>query len=147
MDCLFCKIVAGEIPSHKVYEDEATLAFLDIMPASRGHTLVVPKTHASGLMDITPESLATTVVFAQGVARLLRMKLRPDGMNMIQNDGAAAGQSVLHYHVHLVPRWEGDGVALNRPGSTDHTALAALAAGLWVWLIRVLRGREFVTHG
>lgn len=130
MDCLFCKIVAGEIPSHKVYEDETTLAFLDIMPASRGHTLIVPKIHASGLAEITPESLATTVVVAQGVARLLRMRLRPDGMNMIQNDGAAAGQSVLHYHVHLVPRWEGDGASLHRPGQTDHTALAALAAEL-----------------
>src|SRR5688500_15875962 len=108
MDCLFCKIVAGEIPSHKVYEDDSCLAFLDIMPASRGHTLVVPRTHASGLEEIAPESLATTVLFAQGVARLLRTILRPDGMNMIQNDGAAAGQSVLHYHLHLVPRWEGD---------------------------------------
>ncbi len=130
MDCIFCKIVAGEIPAHKVYEDESSLAFLDIMPSSRGHTLVIPKRHAAGLDDISPESLATTVLTAQTVARILRSKLQPDGMNMIQNDGAAAGQAVFHYHLHLLPRWEGDGAALHRRGETDHAQLAALAAEL-----------------
>ena len=130
MDCLFCKIVAGEIPSHTVYEDENSLAFLDILPASRGHTLVIPKTHASGLVEITPESLATTVQAAQLVARLLRKHLGPDGINMIQNDGAAAGQEIFHYHLHLLPRWAGDGASLHRRGSTDHAVLAALAAEL-----------------
>ena len=130
MDCLFCKIVAGDIPSHKVYEDEQSLAFLDIMPAARGHTLVIPKTHAAGLMEITPESLAATVRCAQTVARLLRTRLGPDGINMIQNDGAAAGQEIFHYHLHLLPRWEGDGASLRRRGATDHAALAALAAEL-----------------
>jgi histidine triad (HIT) family protein len=130
MDCLFCRIIAGDIPSHKVYEDERSLAFLDILPASRGHTLVIPKTHAAGLMDITPESLAATVVCAQQVARLLRTKLAPDGLNMIQNDGAAAGQEIFHYHLHLLPRWEADGASLRRRGATDHAVLAALAAEL-----------------
>jgi histidine triad (HIT) family protein len=90
MDCIFCDIVAGNIPSHKVYEDEHVLAFLDIMPASKGHTLVIPKTHAAGLDDIAPDVLAQTVTGAQTVARILRSKLESDGLNMIQNDGAAA---------------------------------------------------------
>jgi histidine triad (HIT) family protein len=130
MDCLFCKIVAGEIPSHKVYEDETSLAFLDILPASRGHTLVIPKAHAAGLEEISPEALSATVLCAQQVAGLLRERLGPHGINMIQNDGAAAGQEIFHYHLHLLPRWEGDGVSLGRRGPTDHGALAALAAML-----------------
>jgi histidine triad (HIT) family protein len=130
MNCLFCKIVAGEIPAYKVYEDETCLAFLDILPANRGHTLVIPKEHAAGLAEITPDSLAATVICAQGVARLLRMQLRPDGINMIQNDGAAAGQEIFHYHLHLLPRWEADGASLRKRGATDHAALAALAAEL-----------------
>lgn len=130
MDCIFCDIVAGKIPSHKVYEDEHVLAFLDIMPASKGHTLVIPKTHAAGLDDIAPDVLAQTILGAQTVARTLRTKLGPDGLNMIQNDGAAAGQEVFHYHLHLLPRWRDDRTALGRRGKTDHDALAALAASL-----------------
>jgi histidine triad (HIT) family protein len=130
MDCLFCKIVAGEIPSHQVYEDEACVAFLDIQPSSRGHTLVVPRVHAAGFIEIAPEVLAATMLSAQRVAHLLRMKLKPDGMNVIQNNGAAAGQTIFHYHVHLLPRWAGDSASLHRPGRTDHAALAALAAEL-----------------
>jgi histidine triad (HIT) family protein len=133
MDCIFCDIVAGNIPSHKVYEDEHVLAFLDIMPASKGHTLVIPKTHAAGLDDIAPDVLAQTVTGAQTVARILRSKLESDGLNMIQNDGAAAGQEVFHYHLHLLPRWRDDRAALGRRGATDHDALAALAASLRAW--------------
>jgi histidine triad (HIT) family protein len=130
MDCIFCRIIAGTIPAHKVYEDEHVLAFLDILPAARGHTLVIPKTHAAGLEDIAPDVLAQTIVGAQTVAHILRSKLEPDGLNMMQNNGAAAGQEVFHYHLHLVPRWHDDRVALHRRGKTDHGALAALAASL-----------------
>jgi len=112
MSCIFCKIVAGEIPSHKVYEDDQTLAFLDILPASRGHTLVIPKEHAESLFDITPETLAAVMASAQTVARILRSKLRTDGMNMFQNNGAAAGQEVFHFHLHLLPRWRGEAASL-----------------------------------
>ena len=129
-DCIFCKIVAGEIPAHKVYEDERTLAFLDILPASRGHTLIIPKEHAADLEAISPESLCATMRGVQQVDRLLRAKLRPDGMNLFQNNGAAAGQMVFHFHVHLVPRWEGVPASLGRRGETDHPALAELAAEL-----------------
>lgn len=130
MACIFCDIVAGTIPSHKVYEDEHVLAFLDIRPAARGHTLVIPRTHAAGLEDIPPDVLAQTVKGAQTVARILRARLEPDGLNMIQNDGAAAGQEVFHYHLHLLPQWEGERAVLSRRGATDHGALAALAASL-----------------
>ncbi len=130
MDCLFCKIVAGEIPAHMVYEDERSLAFLDIRPASRGHTLVIPRQHAATIADISPESLAATMVSAQAVARVLRSKLKPDGMNVFQNNGTAAGQEIFHYHLHLVPRWEGVPASLGRRSETDHAALAALAAEL-----------------
>lgn len=130
MSCIFCKIVAGEIPAHNVYEDDNALAFLDILPASRGHTLVIPKQHAESLFDISPASLAAVTAAAQTVARILRQKLAADGMNVFQNNGAAAGQDVFHYHVHLLPRWEGQPASLGRRGATDHRALGELAAEL-----------------
>ncbi len=130
MDCIFCDIIAGKIPCYKVYEDDHILAFLDIMPAARGHTLVIPKSHAAGLEDISPDVLAQTVRGAQTVAHILRSKLEPDGINMVQNNGAAAGQAVFHYHLHLMPRWYDDHVNLQGRGATDHDALAALAQTL-----------------
>ena len=130
MDCIFCKIVAGQMPAHKVYEDEHTLAFLDILPASRGHTLVIPKEHAVDIYEISPETLAATTIGAQTVAHMLRSKLKPDGLNVFQNNGPAAGQVIFHYHLHLVPRWEGVPASLHRRDKTDHAALAALAAEL-----------------
>ena len=130
MDCIFCKIVAGEIPAHKVYEDDNSLAFLDIRPASRGHTLVIPKQHAVDIYDISSDSLAATTASAQRVAHVLRSKLNPDGLNVFQNNGAAAGQEIFHFHLHLLPRWEGEPATLGRRGQTDHAALGALAAEL-----------------
>jgi histidine triad (HIT) family protein len=130
MDCLFCKIIAGEIPAHKVYENENSFAFLDIRPASRGHTLVVPREHSRDLYEIGVESLGSTLASVQSVAHILRSKLRPDGLSVYQNNGEAAGQTIFHFHVHLVPRWEGVQASLHRPGETDHGALAALAEEL-----------------
>lgn len=130
MDCLFCRIVAGEIPAHRVYEDATTLAFLDIMPLGRGHTLVIPKEHAADIYNISAPLLAGTMATAQAVARMLRAKLEPDGMNVFQNNGAAAGQEIFHFHLHLVPRWSGDGMKPRQRGATDHAALGALAAEL-----------------
>lgn len=131
MDCIFCRIVAGTIPAHMVYEDDEVVAFLDILPATRGHTLVIPRNHAPDLETMEPDDLATVARATQVVARLLRTKLQSDGLNVQQNNGAAAGQEVFHYHVHLLPRWNGDGGArLSRRGATDHAALAELAAQL-----------------
>jgi histidine triad (HIT) family protein len=131
MDCIFCRIIAGEIPSHKVYEDDATLAFLDINPASRGHVLVIPKQHAADLFSLSPDALAATAKTTQTVARLLQRGVRPEGINILQNNGPAAGQVVFHYHVHLIPRWSGDrALSMWKPGATDHAAFATLATQL-----------------
>jgi histidine triad (HIT) family protein len=131
MDCIFCRIIAGEIPSHKVYEDDATLAFLDINPASRGHALVIPKEHAADLFSLSPDALAATARTTQIVARLLQRGVQPEGINILQNNGPAAGQVVFHYHVHLIPRWSGDrALSMWKPGATDHGAFATLASKL-----------------
>lgn len=131
MDCIFCRIVAGEIPSHKVYEDDHTLAFLDINPATRGHTLVIPKQHAADIFDIPSEAISAVSRTVQRVARIMRSTLRPDGVNTVQNNGPAAGQVVMHYHMHVIPRWDGDrALGMWRPGTTDHAAFSALAAEL-----------------
>lgn len=131
MDCIFCRIIAGEIPSHKVYEDDATLAFLDINPASHGHALVIPKEHAADLFSLSSDALAATAKTTQTVARLLQRGVRPEGINILQNNGPASGQVVFHYHVHLIPRWSGDrALSMWKPGATDHAAFATLAAQL-----------------
>ncbi len=131
MDCIFCRIVAGEIPSHTVYEDDMTLAFLDIHPAARGHTLVIPKQHVADLLSADPLDLEATVRGSQVVARILHKHLQADGINVVQNNGTAAGQDVFHYHVHLIPRWTGDQAIRSWwPGETDHAALGSLAAEL-----------------
>ncbi|MBV9789880.1 MAG: HIT family protein [Chloroflexi bacterium] len=131
MDCIFCRIIAGDIPSHKVYEDDATLAFLDINPASQGHAVVIPKEHAADLFSLSPDALAATAKATQTVARLLQRGVHPEGINILQNNGPSAGQSVFHYHVHVIPRWSGDrALGMWKPGATDHAAFATLAAQL-----------------
>jgi histidine triad (HIT) family protein len=131
MDCIFCKIIAGEIPSHKVYEDDAALAFLDINPAQRGHTLVIPKQHAADLLAMPVDALQAVARATQHVAQQLQHVVQPDGVNVVQSNGAAAGQTVFHYHVHLIPRFTNDhALRLWQPGATDHAALGALAAEL-----------------
>ncbi len=108
MDCLFCRIAAGELPCHKVAEDEHTLAFLDINPATRGHTLVIPKNHGTNVLDTAPDDLAAVARMVQKVAQQVEHALHPDGINIVQNNRPAAGQVVMHYHVHIIPRQQGD---------------------------------------
>lgn len=110
MASLFAKIASGEIPAIILYEDSHTLAFLDIGPASRGHTLVIPRDEYADLYAMPPELLAAVMATVQRVATALRDTLAPDGLNVVQNNGVAAGQTVFHYHVHLIPRWAGDDV-------------------------------------
>lgn len=105
MNCIFCAIAAGEIPSFKVYEDELVLAYLDINPFTRGHTLVIPKVHSSGLLDTSDETLAAIIVRVKKIAAHLKEKLGADGFNILQNNGEAAGQTVHHLHFHIVPRY------------------------------------------
>lgn len=112
-DTIFGKIIRGEIPCVKVYEDDRTLCFMDIMPASKGHCLVVPKKAAADIFEIEPDELANVVQVAQKVAKAIDKALAPDGLNIIQNSRPASGQTVFHLHMHIVPRWEGDGVKLN----------------------------------
>ena len=108
-DCVFCMIRDGKIPSAKVYDDERTLAFMDINPLTRGHCLVTTKTHAATLYDVEPEDLKAAIATAKKIAGAIRKALNPDGLNMLQANGAAAFQSVPHFHLHLIPRWAGDG--------------------------------------
>jgi histidine triad (HIT) family protein len=108
MASIFSRIVSGDMPAATVYEDDHTLAFLDIRPAARGHTLVICKEEYADLLDTPPELLAAVAQTTQRVASAIKAALHPDGFNIVQNNGTAAGQVIFHYHVHIIPRWEGD---------------------------------------
>ena len=126
-DCIFCAIAEGEIPSFKVYEDDMVLAYLDINPFAKGHTLVIPKAHAAGLLDADDKMLSELVLRVKKVAAHIKEKLGCDGFNILQNNGEAAGQTVRHVHFHIVPRYGKDALQFaNQPGDMAH--LKALAA-------------------
>jgi histidine triad (HIT) family protein len=108
-DCVFCKIRDGQIPSFKIYEDERIMTFMDINPLNSGHCLVTPKAHAPTIWDTDVEDLKAAIAVAKKVAAAIRAALRPDGLNILQANGAAAFQSVPHFHLHLIPRWTNDG--------------------------------------
>jgi histidine triad (HIT) family protein len=112
MDCIFCKIVAGELPSKKVYEDEKTLAFLDIHPVNAGHTLVVPKAHAKNIFEISGEDWAAVQETARTLSHKIETAVGADGINLAMNNREHAGQVVDHAHVHIIPRFKGDGFKL-----------------------------------
>lgn len=129
MASVFSRIVSGELPATKVYEDEHTLAFMDINPASPGHTLIICKQEYPRLLDVPPALVAAVAQTTQRVARAIMAALQPEGFNVLQNDGAAAGQVVFHYHVHIIPRWQGDrAVHFPKSEAADPTKLAELAA-------------------
>ena len=128
-NCIFCKIVAGAIPSFKLYEDKATLAFLDINPVNAGHALVVPKTHASNLFESAEKDLAAVMATVRRVATAIDNTVKPYGLNLLQANGAGAAQSVFHFHMHIIPRVRNDDLKMNwglKPG--DKAALQDLAA-------------------
>jgi histidine triad (HIT) family protein len=104
---IFAKILRGEIPCVKVYEDDKTLAFMDVMPEAEGHVLVVPKEPAENILDLSPEGMAAMMATTQKIAKAVDKALQPDGILLKQYNRAAAGQSVFHVHFHIVPRWEG----------------------------------------
>jgi histidine triad (HIT) family protein len=108
-DCVFCKIIEGQLPSMKIDEDDSTLTFMDIHPLSSGHCLVVPKHHAATIFEADVRDLEAAMVTAKRVAVAIQEALRPDGLNLLQANGAAAFQSVPHFHLHLIPRWANDG--------------------------------------
>jgi histidine triad (HIT) family protein len=111
-DCIFCKIVAGEIPASIVDEDERTIAFMDIAPATRGHALVIPRAHSSDLLSIESEDLAAVALTAQRLARRASERLGAEGVNLLNSCGRTAWQTVFHFHVHVIPRYAGDPLKL-----------------------------------
>jgi histidine triad (HIT) family protein len=130
-NCIFCKIVAGELPSRIVDEDERTIAFMDIAPATRGHALVIPRAHSADLMAIEPEDLAATIAAAQRLAKRVSARLGADGVNLLNACGAAAWQTVFHFHIHVIPRYADDPLRLPWvPAQGDPEAIAAAAQEL-----------------
>jgi histidine triad (HIT) family protein len=126
--CIFCKIVRGEIPAIKVHEDAQTLTFMDVRPASPGHTLVISKAHAPNLLEIAEADLLAVASTVQRVARAVQKALSPDGIRIGQFNGAAAGQTVLHYHVHIVPMREGQKAGAHGREPANPEQLKVLAA-------------------
>lgn len=118
-NCIFCKILAGEIPSTVVYEDEDCKAILDVSPAVRGHVLILPKNHATNIFELPDETASKLFVVAKKIAKALKETYQCDGVNILQNNGEAAGQSVFHLHIHVIPRFVGDTEKINigwKPG-------------------------------
>lgn len=129
-DCVFCKIIAGEVPGQVVAEDERTVSFMDINPATRGHALVVPRRHVGSLLEVGGEDLAAVALAAQRLAGRARDRLHADGVNLLNSCGRAAWQTVFHFHVHVIPRYEGDPLRLPWDpalGSSEEIAAAAEA--------------------
>jgi histidine triad (HIT) family protein len=127
-DCIFCKIVAGELPATIVDEDERTISFMDISPATRGHALVIPRAHSADLLSVEPEDLDAVAVASRRLAERATEKLAADGVNLINSCGSAAWQTVFHYHVHVIPRYQGDPLRLPwvpAPGDPEEIAAAA----------------------
>jgi histidine triad (HIT) family protein len=127
-DCVFCKIIAGELPGEIVAEDERTVSLMDISPATRGHALVVPRVHVTDLLEIGGEDLAAVALAAQRLAARARDRLHADGVNLLNSCGTAAWQTVFHFHVHVIPRYAGDPLRLPwtpAPGSPEEIASAA----------------------
>ena len=130
-DCIFCKIVAGELPAAVVGSDERVLAFLDINPATRGHTLVIPRAHVEDIHGIDSEDLAAATALAQRIAGRVRERLGADGVNLLHSSGSAAWQTVFHFHIHVIPRYLGDPLRLPWvPAPGDPSEIAAAAAAL-----------------
>lgn len=114
-DCIFCKIAKGEIHSATVYEDSHFTVILDVNPATKGHCLIIPKEHFDNIYDLDGETDGKLFALATCIARAMRDALKCDGLNLVQNNGEIAGQTVNHFHLHLIPRYEGDGLNLNWP--------------------------------
>ena len=108
-NCIFCKIANGEIPSKNLYEDESFRVILDLGPATKGHALILPKEHSDNLYELPEDTAAGAMKLAKKMASLMTEKLHADGFNLVQNNGEVAGQTVMHFHLHLIPRYEGDG--------------------------------------
>ena len=127
-DCIFCKIAAGEISSATVYEDDDFRAILDLGPAAKGHTLVIPKSHSDNLLSVEPDTAAKALKVISKTANAIKEALGCDGINVVQNNGEAAGQTVMHLHFHIIPRYKNDSVNIGwQPMKHSNEELAATA--------------------
>ena len=108
-DCIFCKLANGVFPTNSIYEDDKFNVILDLGPATKGHALILPKEHADNLYELPDETAAAAMILAKKLAKNMVNKLGADGLNVVQNNGEAAGQTVMHYHLHLIPRYKNDG--------------------------------------
>jgi histidine triad (HIT) family protein len=127
-DCIFCGIVTGDVPAQIIHRDEHTVAFMDISPATRGHCLVIPTEHAADIWELSAEQAQRVMTTAHHLAGVLRERLQPDGLNLLQANGAVAFQSVFHSHLHLIPRYADDAIRLPwdpTPGDMDEIAATA----------------------
>lgn len=128
-NCIFCRIANGDIPSRTIYEDDHFRVILDNGPATRGHALILPKEHYKDLSEIPEETAAEAMIVAKKVSALLVKQLHADGLNLVQNNGETAGQTVKHFHIHLIPRYENDGQhILWNPGKMSDAELDEVAA-------------------
>lgn len=130
-NCVFCSIIGHEIPSATIYEDEKVIAILDIAPSAKGHTVLIPKNHSKDILELPEEEAAHIFVVAKKIAGVLKEELNCDGINILQNNGRAAGQTVFHFHVHVIPRYENDSVKLTwTPGEYKEGEMQKLAETL-----------------
>ena len=130
-DCIFCKIAGGEIPSSTIYEDDLFRVILDLSPATRGHALILPKNHYRNIFDIDEDIAAKVLVLAKKIAKAMKEALGCDGINIVQNNEEVAGQSVFHFHMHIIPRYQNDGqTILWTPGTSDSEELVKIAASI-----------------
>ncbi len=120
-ECIFCKIIKGEIPSFTVYEDETFKVILDRFPSALGHVLIIPKAHYKDMFELSQEVASKIYPLAQKIASRVREVMGAEGINILQNNGEVAGQSVYHFHLHIVPRKSGDGITLNKSSNMDTT--------------------------
>jgi histidine triad (HIT) family protein len=130
-DCIFCRVLTGELPATIIDEDERTISFMDIAPATRGHALVIPRAHSADLLGVEAADLTAAALAAQRLARRMKERLRADGVNLLNSCGAVAFQTVFHFHIHVIPRYEGDSLRLPWvPAAGDPQEIAAAAQEL-----------------
>lgn len=123
-NCIFCQIVRGTIPAHRVHEDEETLVFMDIFPVADGHTLIIPRAHRENIFEITADEIGAIGRVSRRIGLAIRQAFAPEGLMVFQLNGAAAGQTVFHYHMHFMPRREGEPLALHTRVAGDPARLA-----------------------
>lgn len=130
-DCIFCKIIAGDIPSATIYENDECKVILDRFPSGEGHALILPKNHVANIFEIAPEQAGRLFALAAKLAKAMKEVLGFEHMNILQNNGTVAGQTVFHFHIHLIPRWEGDGINIGwTPTNPTDEEIAAVKAKL-----------------